>query len=229
MKLSKRLQAVASFVEKGSHIADIGTDHGYVPIWLIQEGRASRVIAMDVRSGPLSRAEVHIKENHMEDQIETRLSNGLEQLKIGEVDTVIIAGMGGSLILQILEEAAHIRHTIKRFILSPQSDLNKFRHQLEQLNLHIQQEHMLEEEGKYYTIMVATQGFEKYERESMYTYGKHLILQKDVTLKQFLEKEYTQLCGIAENLVGKDSLAMKARMDELKEEIRQNREAYDEM
>ena len=104
MKLSKRLETVASFVPKGSNIADIGTDHGYVPIYLVREGQAEHAVAMDVRKGPLERARAHVAEAGLGSRIDVRLSDGLAGLKPGEADCVVIAGMGGELIIHILEE-----------------------------------------------------------------------------------------------------------------------------
>ena len=100
LRLSERLKLVASFVPEGSRVADIGTDHGYVPIYLAETGKIKSALAMDVRKGPLARADEHIEEYRRDAgdaaiSIETRLSNGLEKLHAGEADTVIIAGMGG--------------------------------------------------------------------------------------------------------------------------------------
>ena len=95
VKLSKRMKAVASMVTPGNILADIGTDHGYVPIALVQRERIPKAIAMDINKGPLQRAKDNIVLYHMEEYIETRLSDGVEALLEGEVDTILIAGMGG--------------------------------------------------------------------------------------------------------------------------------------
>ena len=83
MKLSDRLEMIASFVEPGNRLADIGTDHGYVPIYLVQTGRVPSALAMDVRKGPLLRAEEHIREAGLSGRIQTRLSDGLKKLAPG--------------------------------------------------------------------------------------------------------------------------------------------------
>ena len=103
MQLSIRMQAVADMVTPGGRIADIGTDHGYVPIYLVEQNKTDHAIAMDVRKGPLARAGENIVRFGCSDRIETRLSDGLAMLKPGEADTVIIAGMGGLLTIRILE------------------------------------------------------------------------------------------------------------------------------
>lgn len=104
MQLSERLRAVAALVMSGGTVADIGTDHAYIPIYLIQTDAVSRAIAMDVNPGPLSRAREHIAQYGLESEIETRLSDGLAALRPGEADSVVIAGMGGALMRRILEE-----------------------------------------------------------------------------------------------------------------------------
>ena len=105
MELSKRLYAVASLVTEGASVADIGTDHGYVPIYLMKNKIASKVIALDINKGPLERARMHVIGHGLKGQIETRLSDGLKNVKPGEVDTMIAAGMGGGLVIKILNDS----------------------------------------------------------------------------------------------------------------------------
>ena len=106
MELSKRLTAVAGLVTEGASVADIGTDHGYIPIYLIEQNLSPKVIAMDINKGPLERARIHIAGYGMSDRIETRLSDGLAAVKPKEVEEMIVAGMGGGLVIHILEEGS---------------------------------------------------------------------------------------------------------------------------
>ena len=92
MELSKRLQAVADLVTAHYKLADIGTDHAYIPIYLTQQKKITEAVALDVNEGPLQRAEEHIRENGLEAEIETRLSNGFQALQPGEVQSAVIAG-----------------------------------------------------------------------------------------------------------------------------------------
>ena len=131
IELSKRLKLVASFVEPGAVVADVGTDHGYVPIWLVQEEVAAGGFAMDVNQGPLERAKAHIAACGLTDRIQVRLGDGLSALSDEEADTVIIAGMGGPLIVRILTEGLETARRMKRLILSPQSELPSVREFLE--------------------------------------------------------------------------------------------------
>ena len=158
LRLSERLKLVASFVPEGSRIADIGTDHGYVPIYLAEIGKIKSALAMDVRKGPLARADEHIEEYRHDVgdaaiSIETRLSNGLEKLQAKEADTVIIAGMGGELEISILEAGKQLWSSIRHWIFSPQSDLEKFRRYLKENGFFIENEAMILDEGKFYTVI----------------------------------------------------------------------------
>ena len=108
MELSKRLTAVASLVTEGASVADIGTDHGYIPIYLVKQQIAEKAIALDINRGPLERARLHITGHGLKDRIETRLSDGLANVVPGEVDTMVAAGMGGALIIKILKEGRDV-------------------------------------------------------------------------------------------------------------------------
>ena len=198
-RLSERLKLVASFVPQDSRIADIGTDHGFVPICLAKEGRIKSALAMDVR------------------------------LKPQEADTVIIAGMGGELEIKILQEGRHLWSTIRRFILSPQSDLEKVRRFLSEEGFLIEKEAMLREEGKYYTVMSVVRGAMVYNRTIEYRYGKYLLEQKEPVLKEYLKKEEERVLAILASLSAKEKGELtkgqeKARQS-LLEELSQIREA----
>ncbi len=153
MKLSNRLEMVVSFVKPGNAAADVGTDHGHVPVELVRRGVVSRAYAMDVAKGPLSKAEENIALAGMKDRIETRLSDGVRKLSAGEADTVIIAGMGGELVIHILEDGRHVWDTVSQWVLSPHSELHKVREWLDANGFVIVKEDMVFEEEKYYTVM----------------------------------------------------------------------------
>lgn len=229
MKLSNRLLAVASMVTPGGRIADVGTDHGYIPIWLVEQGTAVSALAMDVREGPLLRAKEHIAAHKLENVIETRLSDGLQNLKPGEADTVIIAGMGGELMLRIIREGSHMWDRVSRWVLSPQSELSAFRHGLEELGFLILREEFLEEDGKYYTVMEVCRGQMHWGRELLYRYGADLLEKKHPVLLRFLQKEEQTLLAICGRLEESKSNASGERLREMRQELNLVREAYDEM
>ena len=113
MKLSERLELVLSFVEPGESAADVGTDHGHVPVELVRRMIVKKAVAMDVRKGPLSRATENIALAGLSAKIETRLSDGVAKLQPGEADSVVIAGMGGELIIKILENGRHMWDSVE--------------------------------------------------------------------------------------------------------------------
>ena len=210
VKLSKRLERIASFVQPGSRVADIGTDHGYVPIWLVQKGVCPSALAMDVRKGPLERAEEHVEEVGLSGKIELRLSDGLAKLKAGEADTVVIAGMGGKLTCRILEQGRHVWENWsegkERLILSPQSEQDEVRHFLEEQGFEITYL-KVDQDGiidlKYYIVIEAARGTMRPGREQDYRFGADLIRKKDPVLLAYLEKEEKMtrqvLAGLTEN------------------------------
>ena len=243
MKLSKRLQAVADLVSDGMRVADIGTDHGYIPIYLVQTGKCPNAIAMDVNKGPLLRATAHIQEEGLTMQIATRLSDGLSSLKEGECDCAVLAGMGGALVIKILEEGKNCALSLKELILQPQSELSKVRSYLLENGYQVVAEDMVEEDGKFYPMMKVVRGeadvdytekipksFErKLETESIKVsdiawlfdeYGEWLLKEKNQTLLQFLLKEKNLYSDILENLENMDSLKSELRQKEIREKLR---------
>ena len=228
MRLSDRLERIAAKAAEVTegYVADVGTDHGFVPIRLMETGTVRHVVAMDVRKGPLSRAAEHVREYHMEDRIETRLSDGLQELKAGEADTVIIAGMGGELMLRILRDGAHMYDSVKHYVLSPQSELSAFRHGLEKLGISILEEQMLMDEGKYYVILHAAPGSMHYEQEYEYRYGSDLIRKQDPVLREFLERELAQGEELLAHLSLTQTEGAQKRAESLRQELNETKEAY---
>lgn len=152
INISERLKCVASLVNKGARVADIGTDHAYIPIYLVQNGISNKVYACDVRKEPLRRAKLHIDEYGLSDKITTKLCDGLKGINKGDVDTVTICGMGGKLMKNILKAGIDKLGDNTQLVLSAQSELKDFRKYLLETGIDIKSEHMLLEDGKYYFI-----------------------------------------------------------------------------
>lgn len=152
INISERLKCVASLVNKGARVADIGTDHAYLPIYLVQNGISNKVYACDVRKEPLRRAKLHIDEYGLSDKITTQLCDGLKGINKGDVDTVTICGMGGKLMKNIIKAGIDKLGDNTQLVLSAQSELRDFRKYLLEAGIYIKSEHMLLEDGKYYFI-----------------------------------------------------------------------------
>lgn len=217
MQLSKRLQAVARLVTPGSRLADVGTDHGYVPIWLFEQGQILSAIAMDLRKGPLERAREHIQMHGLDAHIETRLSDGLDKLLPGEADSIVIAGMGGMLVVKILSQGQKLLSSVKELILQPQSDLDAVREYLHRTGFVIVKEDMIFEDGKYYPMMKAVHGENTDDRKIWFLYGRLLLENRHPVLKSYLEKEYDGCCKLLEKLSRTSTEMAKRRCEELSE------------
>lgn len=225
MELSKRLQAVADLVTEGLSVADIGTDHGYIPIYLIQTGKCKTAFAMDVNEGPLLRAKDHIAAYGLDEKITVRKSDGVRALSVGECECVVVAGMGGALTIRIMEEGKGIFRNLKEFVLQPQSELKKVRQYLNENGYCIIREDMVLEDGKFYPMMKVIS-----EKTSDYTmtelrYGKDLLEQKHPVLYMFLEKEVQTKEMILNSLKSESGEHIEVRKKELQEDIKFAKEA----
>ena len=145
MRLSDRLEEILRFCGSGNCAADVGTDHGMVPIELVGRGCFRSAIAMDVGEGPLSRAKEHIGARGLGDRIAVRLSDGFAGLAPGEADVIVLAGMGGPLMSRILQDGLQTALAADRLVLSPQSDIPAFRKSLHGMGFSIVKEEMLED------------------------------------------------------------------------------------
>ncbi|MCU6775637.1 tRNA (adenine(22)-N(1))-methyltransferase [uncultured Blautia sp.] len=230
MQLSLRLSAIADMVTTGNRLVDVGCDHGYLPVYLIQQKKIPSAIAMDVRKGPLSRAKEHIRQYGLEEYIQARLSDGLENLKAGEGDTLVIAGMGGPLMERILTDGQSVRDSFSEMILQPQSDIPHFRRFIQSQGFQIVEEKMVEEEGKFYPMMRVVRtcpegdGNENLVSEAApYTleeaFGKFLLKEHNPVLYRYLLREERIRADILKQLqAAPQAEAVTARIREVKEE-----------
>lgn len=201
VKISNRLTTAAALVTQGYTLADVGTDHGYIPIYLLQQKKIPAAIAMDINEGPLERAKEHIALYGLQAYIQTRLSDGVAALKPGEVEAVLIAGMGGGLVMHILKDGEKVCQSAKELILQPQSEIEHVREFLREEGYTILAEDMVYEDGKFYPMMkVQYQGENVEELKLSDLYGGLLLQNRHPVLKTFLEKERLIYTGIKENL-----------------------------
>ena len=193
--LSKRLKAVADMVTRDKIVADIGTDHGYVPIYLVKNNICNKVYAMDINAGPLKIADKNISQEGLEKNITTVLSDGMNQLSDYMAETVIIAGMGGNLIVDILSKGEKIKG-VEELILSPHKRVDLVRKYLNRNHWKIIQEDMVADAGKYYTIIKAHRGDDSEYTDVEFIYGKYLLESQNKILKKYLEKENEKFLNI---------------------------------
>ena len=234
IELSKRLSMVAGMVTDSKVVADIGCDHAYTSIYLVENNLADKVIAMDVNKGPVEIAKKNIKLYNVEEQIDVRLSDGTAKLEEDEADTLLISGMGGALIVKILAMRPDILSKCKYLVLSPQSEIFLVRQYLENVGFQIIEEDMVKDEGKFYVGIKAKNTYKEVDLEayklvdnssnigniSVYDrFGKYLLDNKHPVLKEYLEhslKQYEEILANLKNAhFSKPSEATAKRIDEV--------------
>ena len=183
-KLSYRLETVAKYIPSGYRLADIGSDHAYLPCHVIKKGIVDFAIAGEVVEGPFQSAKRQVFEEGLADKISVRKGDGLKVISIGEVDCITIAGMGGSLITSILEQGKDKLSEVKRLILQPNISAISIRVWLMNNGWELMAEEILEEDGKIYEILVAEKG----NGERPYQHG----LEKGLLFGPFLLEQYSQ-------------------------------------
>ena len=249
MDLGKRLTKVASLILPAETLADVGCDHGYLSIYLVEKKRCNRVIAMDVNKGPLQKAQENISKYGYGDYIETRLSDGLNQLQKNEAQGYVCAGMGGPLALQILWNDRDKISDMQQIILQPQSELWLVRRTLKQWGFDIEKEEIEYEDGKYYFMMrirptqnlvmedlpqetdLFASGKQKTEQEYAYElFAEELLKERNQLLYEFICKEVDRLTDIRTSLSGqKDSLKCRMRMENVEKELAIHKWALERM
>lgn len=235
IQLSLRLETIARMVSKGKIACDVGCDHGFVSIYLVQHQICPSVLAMDVRKGPLGQARLHVEEAGLETKVRLRLSDGLENYQEGEAQCLILAGMGGRLMTRILKNPK--AETFDELILSPQSEIYDFRLFLKNMGWVIVDENMIYEEGKYYPIVKAIpfksqSSLWENERESIpeeleFRFGKLLLQRKNRILLQFLKQEEEKLEALCQCLSVQENERRIQRKKELELELGYVREAME--
>jgi tRNA (adenine22-N1)-methyltransferase len=215
MELSIRLKAIASMVETSTRVVDVGTDHGYVPIYLVKNNVIKGAIASDINKGPVEKARKNVQSNGLSHKINCRLGSGLSTINSGEVQVAIIAGMGGNLIRDILEADLEIVKQLEYMILQPVQNAEVLREYLYSTGYDILDEEICYEEGKFYEIIKA-----KYNTKSVildninYEISKVLLDKKNPVMKKFIEFKLQKYTKIYNNL-NVDTITSKIRKEQI--------------
>ncbi|SER69863.1 tRNA (adenine(22)-N(1))-methyltransferase [Salipaludibacillus aurantiacus] len=203
-KLSKRLEKVSQFIKEGAVVADIGSDHGYLPVYLTDTGKSPFVIAGDVNEGPLSSAREQIIKHNLNDKIKAKLGSGLAVLEGESVDTVVIAGMGGPLIASILDKDKELLKGVNRLVLQPNVASDHVRKWLFDNGWNLVDEAILEEDDHVYEIAVAEKGNARKNYSSMLEkelwMGPCLLKNKNSAFEKKWKRELAQLEKIDKQL-----------------------------
>lgn len=201
MRLSKRLSTVASCVLPGAIIADIGTDHAYLPVYLVQKNICRRAVASDLNAGPVRSARETVHFYGLEDRVEVRQGDGLQILVPGEVDTVVVAGMGGLLITRILGEGLVVLGQVQRLILQPNNNARQVRRWLLENDWGLVDEHLIEENYKFYPVIVAEPKRGAFARDLLaLEFGPRLLEKGGPVMHRYLEKKRREYLKILAGL-----------------------------
>ncbi|MHC8517075.1 tRNA (adenine(22)-N(1))-methyltransferase [Sporosarcina sp. ITBMC105] len=199
-KLSNRLMAVASFVESGAIVADIGSDHAYLPCFLVNAGKINKAIAGEVVKGPYESAVKNVKKNGLDNAITVRLANGLHAIQEADaVDTVTIAGMGGPLIASILEEGSSQLQTVSRIIAQPNIHALAIRQWAIKNNWKLVDEEIIKEDHKIYEVLVLERGEASYNEAEMLV-GPFLAKKRSSVFLEKWERELVEWQRIVQEL-----------------------------
>lgn len=228
-QLSVRLETVAHFVPEGAAIADIGSDHAYLPVYLADQQWIRMGVAGEINDGPLRSAEENIRKSGYTDLIKAKKGSGLQVIEDEpEVDTVVIAGMGGPLIRSILDEGKESLVHVKRLILQPNIAADRIRSWLMKEKWDLIDEAILEEDGHIYEVLIAERGTglgsygeDQDTRSKELWLGPHLRSKKNSAFQKKWEWEYKQLNRIKDQLLhANDQEQVQARLIEVTQKLK---------
>jgi tRNA (adenine22-N1)-methyltransferase len=228
MEIKGRLKAIADFVRPCDISCDIGTDHAYIPIYLIKNEICNKCIAADKKEGPLRTARANIIKEDLKDRIEIRKGYGLEPIARGEADTVIITGMGGMLINEILSHSIDKTKRIRSIILQPMNAVEKTRKWLLKSGYEIKREVLQKEDNKIYCIIETVWcGNAQNEDDVFYYIGKKLIEKKDPLLLEYIGKQLIRFdkkikgIGLSSQKKGlKEAVSLRDKMTAIYENVK---------
>ncbi|CAG9349723.1 tRNA (adenine(22)-N(1))-methyltransferase [Clostridium perfringens] len=222
MELSKRLKRIAEHVDKCESVADIGTDHGYIPIYLVKEGICKKAIASDINKGPIEKAKVNVAFEGVSNKVKCLLGPGLNPLKVGEVNGVILAGMGGNLTRDILLADMDKVKKYDFIILQPAQNPEVLREFLYKNDYEIIDEDLIKDEGRFYELFKVkyNENSEKlvFEDELEYEVSPLLREKGHPLFKKFIEEKINR-CETILSFIKEDTEAAKKRKSDLEEKI----------
>lgn len=234
--ISIRLKTAAALAARGFFsggrrvVADIGTDHAMLPVYMVSAGLAERALALDVRKGPLKRAAAHVQETGLSELITCRLSDGFSAVTAGEADVYVICGMGGKLIERILAAGKEKLLPGNRLVAGPQLDVPDFRAFVMANGWEIAEEQMCFENGKFYNLFLIEfsrgEDFRPYSQTELH-YGRLLLDRKDPVLYKALLREERLDDRIADELSGHAGEGTARRLAKLTQERKLLQEAFD--
>lgn len=217
--ISNRLKKLASYVESTDLLADIGTDHGYVPIELLEKGVIEKVYASDLNKGPLENAREELSKKGLLNKAELRLGGGLEPYAPGEINTALIAGMGGKLIREILEAGKVHLPYLNKLILQPMHGQMRLRKWLLNHGFEIVDEDLILEKDIFYEVIVAKKGEAQRYNDEHLEFGYHMLKKNKAISKAYIEMKMEKKQGIIKEIEKYANDGAEEKLNQLKKEI----------
>lgn len=196
MKISKRLIEISNLIEDNTNIIDVGCDHALLDIYLFKNKKNVKIIASDIKEGPLNQAKKNISK--FKYPIKVKLGSGLDPIE-EDIDTVVISGMGGDTIIDILQKGKDKLKNVKKMILSPQSEWKRIRECMVSLGFYIEDEKLIEDGNKYYLIIKVAKGIKKYSDKEI-EYGPILLKEKSSIFIDFYTRELNAKKNVIKNI-----------------------------
>ncbi len=226
MKLNKRLEAIASLIPSHKKIADIGTDHAYLPIFMVKHANCLAAIAGDINLGPFLVAREQVKKFNLQEQIDVRKGDGLQVIEPGEAEVIIIAGMGGETICKIMEEGLDRVNEAEMVVLQPNTAALEVRNWLIDHQYYMVEERLVEDGRHLYQIIVAQKGIQPLKDPLMLEIGPKLWSNRDPLLKKHLEKLIHKYEIIEMGLQNQQKIDTPGELQTIQEKILHLKEVY---
>lgn len=217
MNLDKRLQSVASFVPQGCTLADIGTDHAYLPVWLLKKNLIAKAVAGDIAAGPCQAARNTVAVFGVQNKVQVRQGSGLKVLQAGEADCVAICGMGGSTIISILEADMEIAASVKRLVLQPMAGAPGLRQWLIKHGWRIIAEDLVDEPPHFYEIICVERGADENSKNYVlaeYFVGPTLVRQGHALLAKQFARQINGCKELLQNMARSEKARVSAKYQE---------------
>lgn len=225
MNIGSRLETIGSMVPQGSVLADIGTDHAYLPVWLIERGQIKRAIAGDIAAGPCQAARFTVAMHNLQDKVEVRMGSGLAVVKPGEVNCITIAGMGASTMISILEADMEVAASADLLVLQPMAGAASLRQWLCENGWEIADEELVDDPPHFYEIICARRGEKKNYSAAQYVVGPLLIEKQHPLLSQQFARQLT----VCEQLLANMGRSERARQSTKYQEVQALKNALEVM
>lgn len=211
MRVGERLGTIASFIKPGAKIVDVGTDHAYLPIYLVEQNRIAGAVAGEVNRGPYLAAEAMLKKMGLAEKILLRFGDGLAVISPGEVDTAVIAGMGGPTIVEILTKEPAVTASLSRLVLQPMIAASLVREWLIENGWEIIDETLVRDEGRLYEVIVAEPGRAAKMDFALYEIGPVLWEKKPPLIKEHVENLLSQARSVLAQMAASPEAVKSAK------------------